>query len=214
MRIVGYNPKNPRPTLAAARSVLQRGGVIVYPTETSYGIGADPLRLSAVQKIYAIKKRHTKLLLPFVAASLALVERWCVLSPLARRLARNLWPGPFTIILPVRQKTTRQKKLMRHLRTSEIAIRVPSHEMARKLSHLLDRPFIATSANISRQSAAFSAEQARRIFAGHRFQPDLIVDGGVLQSSQPSTIVRIDEHGTLQIVRTGVVSKARIQSFL
>lgn len=214
MRIVGYSLKNPRPALAAARAVLARGGVIAYPTETSYGLGADPLHLSAVEGIYKMKARDKKLFLPLVASSLAMIEAWCVLSPPARRLARGLWPGPFTMILPLKRDTAGQKKLARYLRTREIAVRISGHPLPRQLARLTGHPFISTSANISARPAAFSAQDVQHIFARCHFQPDIIIDGGSLRSRRPSTIVRIDEKGILHLVRPGVVSFQRIQSFL
>lgn len=214
MRIVGYNSKNSRPALAAARTVLARGGVVAYPTETSYGLGADPLCLPAVDKIYRMKVRDKKFFLPLVASSRAMIEDWCVFPSLARRLARNFWPGPVTLILPLKQHTTQQKKLARYLRTREVAIRITGHALARQLARLVGRPFISTSANISAEPPAFSAEQVEHIFERRRFQPDLVLDGGVLRPRRPSTIVRIEEKGILHLVRPGVVSFQRIRSFL
>ena len=186
--------------LAAAVAAVKAGQVVVFPTETAYGLAADPANRRAVASIFAIKGRSKEKQLPFIAASPAQAEAFVRLGSAARALARRRWPGPLTIVAPVRAGV----KLAGAAAGPTAAVRVPALAWARALAAGLGRPVTSTSANLSGQPAVYSPRDIRRVFAGRRRQPDLFLDAGPLPRRRPSTIVRF-KRGKIEILRPGPV---------
>ncbi len=165
---------------------------MVFPTETSYGLAADPSNTSAVRRVYAIKDRSRRKPLPFVASSRAVVEKMFVLRGSARTLAFRHWPGPLTLVLPFKKG----KKTG--------AVRVPSSVWARELARACGGIITATSANISGESAVYDPEGIQRSFANRKHVPDLFLDAGTLPKHRPSTIVRVKK-SILVVLREGTI---------
>lgn len=169
--------------LARAGRVLRRGGVIVYPTDTAYALGGRYDVGAVTRRVLDIKGRRDRKF-TLVAASLAQVRRHFRLPPAALALARRSWPGPLSIVVSRR-----------------LAVRVPAYAVARRLAQLAGAPLIASSANRTggRTPYRFSAVYGQFIGA----QPDLLLDGGTLPKRKPSTIVRVDGRGRVEVVRQG-----------
>jgi L-threonylcarbamoyladenylate synthase len=186
-----------------AANWIRQGGVVVFPTETFYGLAADPTSSDAVAAIIEIKGRSAGLALPLVAASVAQVERFVgPLSGTNARLAAEFWPGPLSLVFDAPAAVVPAV----HAGTNTIAIRVPSHPTARALAEVCGHPLTATSANQSGEPAlqdvggfaAFSAD--RRVF---------VLDGGRTPGGAPSTIV--DARATpVRILRHGAVPEDRV----
>lgn len=177
--------------------VLQRGGVIAFPTETTCGLGCDPRNTKAVAKIYRIKGRASSKTLPLVAASVRDVKRIAVLDGLAARLARRYWPGPLTIVLP------------RKRGRGDIAIRISSSPFVRELVRAYGFPLVATSANRSGEPECRSGRAVARVFQNVKVKPDLVIDLGALPKRKPSTIVRVGKDGGIEVLRQGAVRMER-----
>jgi len=186
-------------------SVLRQGGVIVFPTETSYGLGCDPRNSAATGKIYRIKGRETSKALPLVACSSEQVMSLFEVTPAVQDLLKRYWPGPLTVLLEPSDMSLRRQ--MPVFKDGLAAVRVSSHPFVQALACAYGFPLTSTSANVSGQEPCLSAKQAEYIFSTLEpsRRPDLIVDGGELPPSEPSTIVKVSPQGQIEIVRQGAV---------
>ena len=216
MLIVKLTKKNQQQVLELAVDFLKAGKVIVYPTDTIYGLGADALNAAAVRKIYLIKVRSKNqpihVLLPSIAAAKKLLQ-W---SSAAQTLADNFLPGPLSIALPLKTKNKSLAALTAG--SGALGFRLPKNNFSLELAKKLRRPITATSANPSHLKAAgfdpYSAKDVIRQFRGRKYQPNLIIDAGQMPRCKPSTFVRILPGNIVEILRPGPVSRAQIQSVL
>lgn len=182
-----------------AVSLLQKGGIIVFPTETTYGLGCDPRNAEAVERIFAIKGRDWKKPLLLVAGSWVQVEEVVRLSPEARAFARQYWPGPLTLVLPKREDAALAPGVVMN---EEVSIRYSSSEVVRRLTEAFGFPIIATSANLSGQPDNRSAQAVQET----GLAVDYIFDGGDLPFSKPSTLARVQVDGTIKVIREGAIT--------
>ena len=179
-----------------AVAVLQQGGVIAYPTEAVYGLGCDPKDLSAVKKILELKQRQKEKGLILVAASFEQFKDY--IQPLEKEIEEKLlasWKNQthaITWLVPVKKETSEYLKGQ----YDTLAVRVSHHPMVRKICEQFDGAIISTSANISTQEAARTAEQVKHIFTD---KINFIVKGETDISAQPS---EIRDALTDQIIRT------------
>lgn len=188
--------------LAPALEALRAGKVIAYPTDTLYGLGADPRLASAVERIFRIKARSEGQPLPLVAADLAQAESVARVTPPASRLAARFWPGPLTLVL---HATTRLAPGVA-APDATIAIRVPDHAVARALARGLGHPITATSAN---KSGAPPTSDATIVLTTLAEDIALIVDAGPAPGGPPSTIVDLTGDAP-RLVRAGAVAWNRV----
>ncbi|MFC1788232.1 L-threonylcarbamoyladenylate synthase [Patescibacteria group bacterium] len=188
--------------ITKAIKILQQGGVIVFPTETTYGLAVDATNHKAANKIMKIKKRPLSSPFPLIVASFKMAEAYVEFSPLMRKLARQYWPGPLTIITKARKGTNLTKLACRSDGT--IALRVSSHPLAKKLSQELLGPIISTSANLSGQPECYSIAAVHRQLDTQLLQPDYYLDEGALPRRKPSTIIK-EVDGQIEIVRQGSI---------
>jgi L-threonylcarbamoyladenylate synthase len=196
--------KSSYPHVQRAAAILKNGGIIVYPTETVYGIGCDPLMEEAVERIQRLKQRESSKAMLLLADSLEMVESMAgPLDPLARRLGEHFWPGPVTMILKP------FKKLPPYLFGSSggVAFRVTSHRLAASIIHEFGRPIISTSANITGQPPVVSYEQAAEKFFG---KVDLIMEPPEPLSGEPSAVIDITS-GRIEIIRPGGIDFEELQ---
>lgn len=187
------------PDLQGAVLALREGGVITFPTETSYGLGCDPRDARAVRRIFKIKGRDARNPLLLAAGSWAQVERVAHLSAKVKRLAKQYWPGPLTLILPLRKEARLADGVAYK---GEVSVRYSSSTDVRRLTRRFGFPIVATSANISGQPACRSAKEIRDV----NLAVDFIVDGGLLPLRKPSTVARVREDGRIDVVRAGATS--------
>jgi len=192
-----------REALARAADVLARGGVVAYPTDTLYGLAVDPRRAAAVEALYRIKARGPGEPFPLIAASQAQVEaRVGRLSDLERRLARQFWPGPLTLVIAAAPPLAEAL----HSTSGRVAVRVPAHAVAVGLAALADHPVTSTSANRSGQPASAAPDDVARGLAD---SIDLLLDGGAAPGGPPSTVV--DTAGPVPVLlRAGAVPWERV----
>lgn len=184
--------------LAEAVHVLRSGGVVVFPTETSYGLGCDATNEEAVQRILAIKGRTPEKGLPVILPPEADPDAFVLFNARARRLAAEYWPGPLNIIV---ERNPLSPLVLLCEREGGQSIRKSSHPVAQALARGLGKPLVATSANPSGVGAAYTADQVMAFFTTEP-TPDILVDGGTLPPNAASTTVRI--HGdVLEVLRQG-----------
>lgn len=196
--------KKTRAEIVRAGAALRRGEIIVFPTETLYGLGADALNLTAVEKIFALKGRDSSNPIPvLVSDGNMLGSLVAEVPPLAAKLITSFWPGPLTIVLPAR------KNIPRPLLNSNggVGVRISSQPIAAELIKQLGRPLTATSANPSGKPAARTISEAKSYFAG---KIDIFIDGGELPSKTGSTVVEITKDA-LVIYRAGEIGRAQLQ---
>ncbi|MSO56895.1 MAG: threonylcarbamoyl-AMP synthase [Acidobacteria bacterium] len=192
--------------LDPAIHALRTGGVVAYPTETFYGLAADPRSGPAVRKIFSMKQRAADQALPLIAASLSQIgDHVGAMTPLARRLASRGWPGPLTLIIPASPLLCSEV----HLGTSRVAVRVPSDSVARSLSAAAGHAITSTSANLSGQPPPSTPEEVAWVLGD---AIDVLIDAGRAPGGLPSTIV--DAIGeTPVLVRAGAIAWERVLEF-
>ena len=190
-----------------AAAALTRGEVIVYPTETLYGLGTNALDHKAVEQVYNLKGRDPAVPIPVIVADRAmLVSLTNDLSPLAERLIAVFWPGPLTLVLPSRPETPVRLRN----NTGGIGVRISSQPIATALVQRLGKPLTATSANPSGQPAARTVAEAESYFAG---KVNVFVDGGPLSAQVGSTVVEVIGD-RLKMIRDGEIDRTTIEQRL
>jgi L-threonylcarbamoyladenylate synthase len=181
-----------------AAALLRRGGIVVYPTETFYGLGALASRGDALARLAAAKLRPEGKPLPLVAADAAQVRTVALLDdPVALELARRFWPGPLTLVLPAAGAL--DPALTGGGGT--VGIRVPGSALARELARDAGGPLVSTSANLSGGAPPASAAEVAPELAA---RVDAVLDGGRTPGGLPSTVVAV-EQGALRLLRDGAV---------
>ena len=187
--------------LARAASLLRNGGLVVFPTETVYGLGGDATRDEAAKKIYAAKGRPSDNPLIIHIANPADAERYAVTNELYYRLAKAFMPGPLTVILPRRESipTSTTGGL------DSVAVRCPAHPVAHKLIELCGFPIAAPSANLSGKPSPTSAAHVAQDMDG---RVDMIIDGGESEIGLESTIVKIVDDGLILLRPGGITCDA------
>ncbi|MBI5369661.1 threonylcarbamoyl-AMP synthase [Candidatus Uhrbacteria bacterium] len=186
-----------------AVAVLKNGGVVVYPTETAYGLAADATNERAVERVRAIKGREAWKTPPLIVADKQMAERYVMLSSVLNKLVHELWPGPLTIVAPV-SDFGRQELAQGVIRDGTVALRVSSHKIASALSRELGKPIVATSANVAGEPTCFDIVCVRTQFASQLLQPDFFLDEGPLPECKPSTLIA-ECDGEVVILREGAI---------
>lgn len=190
-----------------AAAIIAQGNLCAFATETVYGLGADASNSDAVLKIYETKGRPRFNPLIAHCADIKMAQSFAHFNALALGLAQEFWPGPVTFVLPARSGTGISDIVTAGLDT--IAIRVPSHPMAREIISNLGRPIAAPSANPSGKLSPTTAQHVRLNFNG--MVP--VLDGGPCTSGVESTIIAIDGNDVIQL-RAGALARSEIESFL
>lgn len=191
-RILAYGPA----AIAEAAALILAGGIVAVPTETVYGLAADAGNAAAVARIYAAKGRPSFNPLIVHVGDLAAAEALAVLDEDARALAEQFWPGPLTLVLPLRAGAAVASLVTAGLDT--VAIRVPAHRAMRALLEATGRPLAAPSAN---RSNGISPTRASHVAASLGDRVPLIIDDGACAAGLESTIV----HGR-DVLRPGPIS--------
>src|SRR6266508_2071041 len=208
MRRVYVDPAAPqRDAIQEAAKWILNGGVVALPTDTLYGLAADPFNREAVARVFAIKGRERDRALPLIAADAAQAARSLgPLTPLGQRLAERFWPGPLTLVVAATPALARDVTGGR----GTVGVRVPADDVARAVCALCGRPVTATSANVSGDAATADPDEVERAL-GHRI--DFLLDTGRTHGGPPSTIVDVTQRDP-QLVRSGAIAWEEIQTWL
>ncbi|MCE7918264.1 MAG: threonylcarbamoyl-AMP synthase [Anaerolineae bacterium] len=190
-------------SIARALEILRAGGLVVFPTDTVYGLGSLAFDQAAIESIYAVKGRPLEKAIPILIADAADLDRLArAVTDLARRLASRFWPGPLTLVLPKRDDLPAAVSA-----ADTVGVRVPDHAAARALLRAAG-PMAVTSANLSGRSSPRSAEEAASQLGG---RVPLVLDGGETPGGVPSTVV--DVSGSVPVIlREGPLTLAEINS--
>ena len=198
-----YRPS--KETFELATKKLRAGNIVSFPTETVYGLGADAKNNDAVAKIFAAKNRpnFNPLIVHLSGANKA--SLYVKMCPLAQKLADNFWPGPFTMVLPLNEKSGLSDLITAGLNT--VAIRVPKNDIAQKLLHIFNGPIAAPSANKSGHVSPTTAAHVESEFGA---ELEMIIDGGSCEKGIESTIVQV-ENNSIILLRPGNVTAEDIK---
>jgi L-threonylcarbamoyladenylate synthase len=195
------------PAIREAAAVLAAGGLVAFPTETVYGLGADGLNPEAVARIYAAKGRPATnpviLHVDGIASAMALASRW---PAEATALAERFWPGPLTLVLPASE----QVPAIVRAGGPTVALRCPAHPVAQALIKAVGRPLAAPSAN---RSQHLSPTLAGHVASSLGEAVDLILDGGPTEAGLESTILDLSG-ARLRILRPGPITPAELVPLL
>jgi tRNA threonylcarbamoyl adenosine modification protein (Sua5/YciO/YrdC/YwlC family) len=189
------NPQNPQPRfISRVVETLKQGGVVGYPTDTTYGIGCDIFNKKGVKKIYQIKQRDPRKPFSFICADLSDVANYAQVSNFAFKIMRRHLPGPYTFVL----EATRVVPDLLTTRQKTVGIRIPDNPIALAIVSELGHPLVTTSANVSGEATYQDPEQIEETM-GHML--DLVVDGGMLLG-EPSTVISLVDD-RIEVLRQG-----------
>ena len=183
---------------ARCREVIRGGGVVAYPTDTFYGLGADPRNREAVRKLFSIKGRSADQPILLLVSDRSGVNAWVSsVTPSAERLMDRFWPGPLTLVFPA------AAHVLPELTGGggTIGLRVPGSDMARSLLRAVGTALTGTSAN---RSGGRDLRTADEVIAEVGDRVDLVLDGGAAPGDRPSTVVDVTG-ASPRIIRQGVV---------
>ena len=184
-----------------AASAINDGAVIVFPTDTVYGLGCNPYNHDSVLSLYEIKKREKTKPFPVLGYSKEELEKIAEFSPLEEKIAEKFWPGAITLILKVKDQ-----EIQKSLSLGEkIAVRVPNNKCALALLKEC-KLLVGTSANNSETKPFNDPKECSENLIGY----DLFIDGGIISSKGESTIVEI-ENNDVKILRKGSISEEMIK---
>jgi L-threonylcarbamoyladenylate synthase len=195
-------PINDPDHITKAIDVLNAGGLVAFPTDTVYGLGARVFEEAAVASIYIAKDRPVEKAIPVLLADQEDMDKVAAHIPaMAARLAARFWPGPLTLIVPKQPSLPRAVSA-----TDTVGVRVPDHLTARALLRAAG-PMAVTSANLSEQPSPSTAQQ---VFEQLNGRIDLILDGGPTPGGLPSTVVDCTTGARPVILRAGPLTSDEI----
>jgi len=177
-----------------AVELLKKGGIIIYPTDTVYGIGCDIFNHEAVKMIYQIKNEANTKLFSFMCHNLKDIAKYAKVSDHSYKVMKRCLPGPYTFVLPASKEVP--KKLWTKRRT--VGIRIPNHQVAQLLAEELGNPIISTSVTNRKGEVLFNPLEIKTIF---NMRVDLMLSSGAL-SGKPSTIIDLSSE-KIEIIREG-----------
>jgi len=180
--------------------IIENGGVIIFPTDTVYGIGCNPYNANAVKKIYEIKSREKIKSLPVLASSIQIVKQISIIDEFTENIIKKYWPGPLTLILKLKDKNLKKSLNLE----DKIAVRIPNSECTLKLLNKCNL-LVGTSANVSGDSSFTDPQECMKNVKNY----DVFVDGGTITSKGESTIIEI-ENEKIRIIREGALKKEDI----
>jgi tRNA threonylcarbamoyl adenosine modification protein (Sua5/YciO/YrdC/YwlC family) len=194
--ILEINPHNPQPRLIAqVVEILKQGGVIAYPTDTTYGIGCSILNKKALERIYRIKQRERNKPVSFICADLSEISSYARVSNFAFKSMKRLLPGPYTFVL----EASRIVPDLLMTRQKTVGIRVPDNAICLAIVRELGHPIVTTSANLSGDEPLGDPFLVDEELGS---QLDLVVDGGILTAEVSSVVSLVGD--TPEILRQGI----------
>ncbi len=181
--------------LPRAVDVLSKGGIIIYPTETCYGIGADATNDKAVLGVVKTKKRNREKNISVAFSDIKMAKQYLIITKKAERLIDAFMPGPITLIVESKGK-------------KKVGFRIPDNNIVRRLIKRLGKPITTTSANIAGEPPLYKIKDVIKTFNG---KVDLTLDAGNLKKVKPSTVFDVT---SMKVLRTGPISERQIRAVL
>jgi len=195
MKILLLTPDNLSEIITTTIQTLKEGGVIVAPTDTVYGMLADATNELAIKKLYKIKDRSEDKALPIFVRDITMAQELAIISQEQQSYLEKNWPGKVTTILERKDGI----KIF-GVENKTIALRIPSYPFINLLLEKINLPLSGTSANISGEPSSTKIDEILKQFENKEIHPDLIINAGDLEESQPSTIVDLTE-ADIKIIR-------------
>ncbi len=178
--------------------VIKEGGVIVFPTDTVYGLVCDATNQKAIQKLFQIKKRDLEKPIPVFVKDIEMAKQIAMVDEKQESFFKKVWPGKVTVIL--RAKINFPQGVLGKDKT--IGLRIPDYAPLNALFNKINKPLSGTSANLAGEPSSTDINNVVAQFANEKLQPDLIVNAGTLNSSQSSTVVDLTDK-ELKVLRKG-----------
>lgn len=189
--------------LKKALLALEKGGIVIFPTETVYGMACTFDSLSGYQRIYQIKQRPENFFLPLMCSNITMAKKIAEINPIQSRFINHFSPGPITYILNKNSYFPDQI----NTGSKTIAVRIPNYQFILELIEKLNRPLLVTSANLHHQDTPNTFVEIEALF---KDKVDYLVPGSC-QYQQASTIIDLN---TYKIIRPGVISDSDINEYL
>jgi len=193
--ILSINPENPHGRhINQVVETLRQGGVIIYPTDTTYGIGCDIFNRKGVKKIFQIKQRDSRKPFSFICSDLAEISNYAQVSNFAFKIMKRHLPGPYTFVLEATKivpdsLSTKQKT---------VGVRIPENMICQEIVRELGHPLVTTSANISGEETPQDPLEINDLMGR---MVDLVVDGGILLAEASTVISLVDDE--IEVLREG-----------
>jgi L-threonylcarbamoyladenylate synthase len=197
--------KATRDNILTASRIVRKGGLVVYPTETVYGLGCDPFNTEAVKRVFDVKGERKKPP-PILASSINHVEKIAYMSQAGKKVAEKFWPGPLTLVFP-------KKPVLPDIVTcnlDSVGVRIPKHDVALKLISLSNGFLIGTSANRTGEKPPRNVHEATRQL---KEDVDIFLDGGPTTLGKPSTVADLTSKKPA-ILREGPISLKEISDVI
>ncbi len=182
--IISYRARD---VVEKAVEFLERGQVIVCPTDTVYGLLADATNDKAVEKVFEIKRRDKKKAIPIFVKDMKMAKKLALVSKDLEEFLEEIWPGKITVALKRKERCSLPKTLFGRKET--IGLRIPDYKLVAQILKKINRPLTSTSANISGRASSTKIREILEQFEEQEVKPDLILDAGSLSKSFPSTVV-------------------------
>ncbi len=195
--------------ISEAVKYLKEGKVIIYPTDTIYGLGCDALNENAVKKIFEIKKRKVGKPLSVIVKDISKIKEAAFIDKEKEKIAANIFPGPYTLVFPRPRnipKTVTGGK-------NSIGIRVPDNKICQEIAKLFPNPIVTTSVNLSGEEALSDPFKIVDYFKDKGIVPDLILDCGKIKDAQSSIVIDLTRKSP-QILRSGTRNLREIKELL
>ncbi|MCA9364039.1 threonylcarbamoyl-AMP synthase [Candidatus Kaiserbacteria bacterium] len=196
--------------LNRAAEAIRADGVVVYPTETAYGLGVNATSENALKKLYALKQRAANKPTHIAVFDIEMANEYTIVDERARLLADHFLPGPLTLVLPSRRTLPR---LLEEGASGTCGIRIPNHPIALELIRRANVPITTTSANSSGDTTPYTVSEVKESFGDAVADIDIVLDAGPLTHTPPSTLVSL-VGAEPEILRQGPVSLADIMAVL
>ena len=192
-----------------AIKVIKRGGSIVFPTDTVYGLGVSALNPYSIERLFKIKKRPEGKPIPIIVKNIRMAKELAYIDKRIEKALLEVWPGQVTVIL---EKRSIVPDILTAGRKT-VGLRIPNNYFTQYLMEYLDEPITATSANLSNKLPLISSMEVIKIFEKTYPSPDLILDAGELPPSPPSTVLDLTSSQP-KITRIGPISKKDLMEMI
>lgn len=193
--LISINGENPQMRLIQkAVEILKQGGIIIYPTDTAYGMGCDLFNKRAIEKIYDIKQRSRKQPFSFICADLTDISSYAVVSNYTYKIMKRMLPGPYTFVLGASRLVP---KILLPKRKA-VGIRVPDNRICLALVSELGHPIISTSVTTQQKEILADPQDMESMF---KHCVDLVIDGGILAPEESSIVSFIND--VPEVIRAG-----------
>lgn len=207
MKIFNWKEKINKQELTEIKKIIEEDGIIIFPTETVYGIAASAISNKGIDRLYKAKKRPREKAINIMISNKKEIEKYAYIkNKIERKIIDKFMPGEITIILEKKNNFGKTFTLP----DNTIGIRIPNNTIALTILKEINIPLIVSSANISGMDSGINPEEIQKYFSK---SVDAFIDGGIIEKGAPSTIVKID-NDKINIIREGKITKKQIENSL